>query len=86
MHTATAEDVDDAVDAARAALEGSWQELSGTERGALLHKLEDLIEAEKETLATIETWDNGSCTTKASLNLGALLSHQSFQASPTKLL
>ncbi|KAK5214593.1 mitochondrial aldehyde dehydrogenase, partial [Exophiala xenobiotica] len=58
VHTATAEDVDDAVDAARAALEGSWQELSGTERGALLHKLEDLIEAEKETLATIETWDN----------------------------
>ncbi|KAK5214782.1 mitochondrial aldehyde dehydrogenase [Exophiala xenobiotica] len=59
VYTATEEDVDDAVNAARAALDGPWQELSGTERGALLQKLADLIDAEKETLATVETWHNG---------------------------
>jgi aldehyde dehydrogenase (NAD(P)+) len=33
--------------------------MSATERGALMLKLADLIEQHKETLATIETWDNG---------------------------
>ena len=30
-----------------------------TERGELLFKLSQLIQEEAETLATIETWDNG---------------------------
>jgi aldehyde dehydrogenase (NAD(P)+) len=54
------EDVDKAVVAARKAFKDpSWRDISGTERGDLLLKLSTLVEREKETLATIETWDNG---------------------------
>ena len=37
----------------------SWKALSGTERGALMMKLADLIEQHAEMLATIECLDNG---------------------------
>lgn len=54
------QDVNDAVSAARKSLKDpSWRDLSGTERGQLLHRLADLVDQHKETLATIETWDNG---------------------------
>jgi aldehyde dehydrogenase (NAD(P)+) len=33
--------------------------MPGTERGKLMNKLASLIDEHKETLATIETWDNG---------------------------
>ncbi|KAL2271640.1 hypothetical protein VTJ83DRAFT_1011 [Remersonia thermophila] len=60
VFAATADDVDAAVAAARKAFKDpSWKKLSGTERGALLWRLADLIEQHKETLATIETLDNG---------------------------
>jgi aldehyde dehydrogenase (NAD+) len=60
VQAASVEDVDKAVAAARAAFNGSeWRDLTNTDRGALMYKLADLIEAEKETLATLETWDNG---------------------------
>lgn len=60
MYAATAEDVDRAVAAARAALNGpEWGELPATDRGKLMFKLADLVEEHRETLATIETWDNG---------------------------
>lgn len=60
MYAAGEEDVDTAVKAARKALkDSSWKQLPGTDRGALMLKLADLIEQHKETLATIETWDNG---------------------------
>lgn len=54
-----AADVDDAVSAARAAMEGPWQATSAATRGEMLHKLADLVERHKEVLATLETWDNG---------------------------
>ncbi|KAK9770775.1 hypothetical protein SCAR479_12566 [Seiridium cardinale] len=54
------QDVNDAVAAARKALkDSSWRDLPGTERGHLLHRLAELVDEHKETLATIETWDNG---------------------------
>lgn len=57
---ATAQDVDDAVKAARLALKHqSWKLLSGTERGHLMNKLADLVDQHREILATIETLDNG---------------------------
>lgn len=60
MYAASAADVDTAVAAARKAFnDPSWRDLSGTERGDLMFKLVRLIEENKETLATIETWDNG---------------------------
>ncbi|KAF2003845.1 aldehyde dehydrogenase [Amniculicola lignicola CBS 123094] len=60
VHTASAEDVDKAVQAAKKALKHeSWKHMSGTDRGILMAKLADLIEEEKELLATIDAWDNG---------------------------
>jgi aldehyde dehydrogenase (NAD(P)+) len=54
------EDVDTAVKAARRAFNDvAWRDISPTERGNLLIKLSDLVVANAETLATIETWDNG---------------------------
>src|ERR1700730_17273501 len=53
-------DIDLAVKAARRALEsGPWARLSAAERGRLLYKLADAIEAHKDELAGIETLDNG---------------------------
>lgn len=60
VHAATATDVDHAVQAAHRALKSSeWAGLSGSDRGKLLHRLAQLVDDNRETLATIETWDNG---------------------------
>lgn len=62
MHCATPEDVDRAVLAAHEALRNpSWKRLPATERGILMLKLADLMEQNKELLATIDAWDNGAC-------------------------
>lgn len=54
----TAKDVDAAVDAATAAL-SHWRKVSVTERSNMLLKIADIIEANAERLAKIETVDNG---------------------------
>ncbi|PSK54335.1 Aldehyde dehydrogenase [Elsinoe australis] len=60
VEAAFVEDVDRAVDAASAALKSpEWKKLPATERGQLMARLADLIEANKEILATIDAWDNG---------------------------
>jgi aldehyde dehydrogenase (NAD+) len=60
VYAASAADVDTAVAAARKAFKDpSWRDLSGTDRGNLLIKLSDLVVKHKETISTIETWDNG---------------------------
>ncbi|CAK3883219.1 aldehyde dehydrogenase-like [Lecanosticta acicola] len=59
VHAAESEDVDKAVAAARAAFKGPWRDMASTERGDLMLKLSQLVEENKEILATIETWDNG---------------------------
>jgi acyl-CoA reductase-like NAD-dependent aldehyde dehydrogenase len=57
---ATAEDVDNAVSAARQAFEsGPWPKMSGTQRGELLWKIGDLIDQHATELAELETLDNG---------------------------
>lgn len=53
------EDVDDAVAAARAALEGDWGETTGFARAALLRRLGDLIGEHAERLARLEVNDSG---------------------------
>ena len=54
------EDVDKAVKAARHAFEnGPWKKMSASERGRLIYKLADLMEAHQEELAQLETLDNG---------------------------
>jgi acyl-CoA reductase-like NAD-dependent aldehyde dehydrogenase len=54
------EDVELAVQAAQAAFENSaWSEMPGEERGRMLWKIADLIEANADQLAELETIDNG---------------------------
>jgi len=55
----TANDVDRAVKAARAALDGEWSRLLASDRQRLMLKLADLIEENGEELAQIETLNNG---------------------------
>lgn len=60
VQAATAEDVDVAVKAAHAALKsGPWKTMSGADRGVLMSRLADKIEASASLFATIDAWDNG---------------------------
>ncbi len=53
-------DIDDAVQAATKALsDPAWRDLTQSDRGRLVYRLADLIAANGETLAEIETRDNG---------------------------
>jgi aldehyde dehydrogenase (NAD+) len=55
-----AADIDLAVAAARRAFDsGPWGRMSAAERGRLIYKLADLIEKNREELATLESLDNG---------------------------
>ncbi|EME41389.1 hypothetical protein DOTSEDRAFT_73717 [Dothistroma septosporum NZE10] len=66
VHAAGPEDVDVAVQAAHKALKDpSWKHLDVTERGKLMTRLADLIEENKELLATIDAWDNGKSYSEA---------------------
>jgi len=56
---ADAADVDVAVAAARAALDGPWGAMTATQRGKLLHRLGELIAREAGRLGELETRDNG---------------------------
>src|SRR5438034_8498792 len=61
---ASAADVDKAVKAARKALEsGPWGKMDAADRGRLLFKLADLIEANKKELAALETLNCGKTIT-----------------------
>ncbi len=52
-------DIDKAVEAARRAFEGKWSKVSARDRGRMLYKLSQLIEAKIPELAALETSDNG---------------------------
>ena len=59
-----AQDVDRAVRAAKAAIDGPWGSMSATQRGMLLHKLGALIDANLDTLTEAEARDNGKLRTE----------------------
>jgi aldehyde dehydrogenase (NAD+) len=60
VYAASEHDIDTAVRAARNAFEdASWSGISPTDRGNLMLKLSQLIEENTQTLAAIETWNNG---------------------------
>src|SRR5947207_9942109 len=63
------EDVDRAVDAARAALAGDWGKTPPTERSRLLHALADAIAGNRGGLADLEARNVGKaiCSVKAEL-------------------
>ena len=52
-------EIDQAVEAAAAGFE-TWKRTSREERAQLLHRIADIIESRVETLAQVETRDNGS--------------------------
>jgi acyl-CoA reductase-like NAD-dependent aldehyde dehydrogenase len=56
---ASPEDVDVAVSAARAALEGPWGAMTGFQRAGLIRRLADLIGENAERLAVLEVNDSG---------------------------
>ncbi|KAK0385496.1 hypothetical protein NLU13_6676 [Sarocladium strictum] len=69
VHAASADDVDKAIRAAHAAFRSpEWKGLAATDRGILMTRLADLMESNKELLATIDAWDNGKPFTEAMTN------------------
>ncbi|PBP20497.1 putative aldehyde dehydrogenase [Diplocarpon rosae] len=75
VYAATVDDVDTAVAAARKAFKDpSWRDISPTDRGNLMIKLSDLCDANKEILATIETWDNGKTYAESLADIGEVTS------------
>jgi aldehyde dehydrogenase (NAD+) len=71
-------DVDIAVRAARKAFEGHWKYVDGSARRDLMLKLADLLERNKEEMATIETLDNGKPYSE-SLNVDLALAVKCFR-------
>jgi acyl-CoA reductase-like NAD-dependent aldehyde dehydrogenase len=70
--TAGEADIDRAVDAARAALDGPWGKTPPTERSRLLHALADAMVANRKELAELEVRNVGKAisSVKAELNQG----------------
>lgn len=62
IQTASNEDVDKAVAAARECLETTWGlEMPGTDRGALMFKLADAVDKNTEDLALLESLGEQAC-------------------------
>ncbi|WP_335870815.1 aldehyde dehydrogenase family protein [Bacillus sp. 2205SS5-2] len=60
VYEANAEDIDLAVKAARQAFDqGPWSKMSAAKRSRLMYKLADLMEEHGDSLAQLETLDNG---------------------------
>jgi acyl-CoA reductase-like NAD-dependent aldehyde dehydrogenase len=77
------QDVDRAVDAARAALEGDWGKTPPNERSRLLHALGDAIVANREELAELEARNVGKAISSAKAELRTAVENFRFFASAT---
>ncbi|KAL2844924.1 aldehyde dehydrogenase domain-containing protein [Aspergillus pseudodeflectus] len=71
VHEGNARDIDIAVRAARAALEGPWASITPSARGKLLTDLADALERDIEIVAAIEALDNGKGVTMAKGDVSA---------------
>ena len=78
---ASTEDVDRAVDAARAALEGDWGRTPPTERSRLLHALADAIQANRKELAELEARNVGKAISSVKAELNQAVENFRFYAS-----
>jgi len=74
-------DVDRAVEAARAALEGAWGKTPGTERSRLLHALADAISANRKELAEIESRNVGKAISSVKAELAGATENFRYYAS-----
>jgi aldehyde dehydrogenase (NAD+) len=73
-----AEDVNDAVDAARRALEGDWGRMPAFERGRILARLAQLVSDRAEELAALEARDVGKPLRQARADALALARYFEF--------
>jgi acyl-CoA reductase-like NAD-dependent aldehyde dehydrogenase len=74
-------DVDRAVDAARAALDGDWGKTPPTERSRLLHALADAIVANRKELAELEARNVGKAISSVKAELNQAVENFRFMAS-----
>jgi aldehyde dehydrogenase (NAD+)/betaine-aldehyde dehydrogenase len=74
-------DVDHAVAAARAALDGAWGKTPGTERSRLLHALADAIVANRKELADLESRNVGKAISSVKAEIAGAAENFRFYAS-----
>ena len=72
--------IDAAVTAARAALDGEWGRATATERGRLMTKFSNLVLAHAERLAWIEAHDTGKPISQARADMRAVARYFEFYA------
>ncbi|MDK4705929.1 aldehyde dehydrogenase [Rhizobium sp. CNPSo 4062] len=81
MPEAREADVDRAVDAAERALyDGPWAKLTATQRGKLLYKLADLVAANAQKLAELETRDTGKIIRETSAQIAYVADYYRYYA------
>ncbi|TBA31419.1 aldehyde dehydrogenase (plasmid) [Rhizobium ruizarguesonis] len=74
-------DVDRAVNAADKALyEGAWPKMTATQRGKLLYKLADLVAANAQVLAELETRDTGKIIRETSAQIAYVAEYYRYYA------
>jgi acyl-CoA reductase-like NAD-dependent aldehyde dehydrogenase len=81
VELATVEDVDRAVAAARAALDGDWRKTGPTERSRLLHALADALVANRKELAELEARNVGKAISSVKAEFGQVVETFRFYAS-----
>src|SRR5918995_3835621 len=74
-------DVDRAVEAARAALEGDWGRTPPTERSRLLHALADAIQANRKELAELEVRNVGKAISSVKAEVAQAIENFRFYGS-----
>src|SRR6476646_5561631 len=80
------EDVERAAAAARTALEGPLRKVSASKRAGLMYALAELIKANGEQLAELESLDNGKPLAAAKGDIAATVGHLRYYAGwPTKI-
>jgi aldehyde dehydrogenase (NAD+) len=80
LQRSTPQDIDDAVQAARAYFEGPWSRLSAVDRSRLLMKLSQSVAAHADELAALEQRDCGKPTKQARADAVALARYFEFYA------
>ena len=81
MPEAREADVDRAVDAAERALyDGPWAKTTATQRGKLLYKLADLVAANAQKLAELETRDTGKIIRETSAQIAYVADYYRYYA------
>jgi acyl-CoA reductase-like NAD-dependent aldehyde dehydrogenase len=81
VELATEADVDQAVQAARTALEGDWRKTGPTERSRLLHALADALVANRKELAELEARNVGKAISSVKAELAQSIENFRFYAS-----